>query len=103
MRNGAFHSPLKNLRKDLSAVARDAEALLGATADSSSSRVQEVRERTERTLRRALDHLDGERLQRRMRKAARRTDSYVRDHSWGAIGLVAGIGLFIGWLARRER
>jgi hypothetical protein len=30
--NGALHSPLKNLRKDLYAVARDAEALLKATA-----------------------------------------------------------------------
>jgi ElaB/YqjD/DUF883 family membrane-anchored ribosome-binding protein len=38
-----------------------------------------------------------------VRKAARQTDSYVRDHSWGAIGLAAGIGLLIGWLARRGR
>ena len=30
--NGALHSPLKHLRKDLYAVARDAEALLKATA-----------------------------------------------------------------------
>jgi ElaB/YqjD/DUF883 family membrane-anchored ribosome-binding protein len=103
MRNGAFHSPLRSLRKDLSAVARDAEALLGATADSSSRRIQEVRARTERTLRQAIDHLDSDRLQRRVRKAARQTDSYVRDHSWGAIGLAAGIGLLIGWLARRGR
>ena len=48
---------MKNLRKDLYAVARDAEALLKATADVTGERVQEVRARTEKTLRQALDHL----------------------------------------------
>jgi len=102
MRNGAYHSPLKNLRKDLGAVARDAEALLSATADVSSDRIQDVRARTERSLRQVLDHLDADRLERRVRHAARRTDSYVRDHSWGAIGVAAGVGLLIGLLARRD-
>ncbi len=101
MRNG-LDSPLKNLRKDLHNVARDAEALLSATADVGGDRVQEVRARAERSLREAMDHLDGARLQRRMRKAARRTDSYIRDHSWGAIGAAAGIGLLIGLLARNR-
>ena len=57
MRNGALHSPLKNLRKDLYAVARDAEALLKATAEVTNDRVQEVRARTEKTLRAAIDNL----------------------------------------------
>ena len=55
--NGALHSPLKNLRKDLYAVARDAEALLKATAEVTNDRVQEVRSRTEKTLRAAMEHL----------------------------------------------
>ena len=62
MRNGALHSPLKNLRKDLYAVARDAEALLKATAEVTNDRVQEVRARTEKTLRAAFDHLSDDRL-----------------------------------------
>src|SRR5688572_2031135 len=41
MRNGALHSPIRNLRKDLRNVARDAEELLRATADVTNDRVQE--------------------------------------------------------------
>ena len=57
--NGALHSPLKNLRKDLYAVARDAEALLKATAEVTNERVQEVRERTEKTVRAATSAASG--------------------------------------------
>jgi ElaB/YqjD/DUF883 family membrane-anchored ribosome-binding protein len=49
-----------------------------------------------------MDHLYGQRIQRRMRRYARYTDTYVRDHSWSVIGAVAGVALLIGLLARRE-
>ena len=102
MRNGALHSPLRNLRKDLRNVARDAEELLRATADVTNDRVQEARTRAQKTVSQAMDHLYGQRLQRRMRGYARYTDTYVRDHSWSVIGAVAGVALLIGLLARRE-
>jgi ElaB/YqjD/DUF883 family membrane-anchored ribosome-binding protein len=101
MRNGALQSPLKSLRKDLHAVARDAEALLRATADVSGDRIQEARERTEQTVRQAFDHLYDRGLQRQMRSAARSTSNYVRDHSWSIIGVAAGVGLLLGLWARR--
>ena len=50
MRNGSFHSPMKDLRRDLQAVARDTEALLKATAEVTGERVQEARSRTEESL-----------------------------------------------------
>lgn len=102
MKNGAIHSSLKHLRKDLHAVARDAEALLKATADVTGDRVEEARTRTQQTVRQAFDHLYDDRLHRRVRRAARNTDAYLREHSWGAIGAAAGIGLLIGLLARRD-
>jgi ElaB/YqjD/DUF883 family membrane-anchored ribosome-binding protein len=102
MRNGALQSPLKDLRKDLHAVARDAEALLKATADVSGDRIQEARERAERTVQQAFDHLYDRRLQRQMRWAARSTSTYVRDHSWSIIGVAAGVGLLLGLWARRS-
>ncbi len=102
MRNGAFDSPIRHLRKDLQSVARDAEELLRATADVTNDRVQEARARTEKTVRRAFDHLYDRQMQRRVRKYARYTDAYVRDHSWGIIGAVAGVALIVGLLARRE-
>ena len=102
MRNGALHSPLKNLRKDLYAVARDAEALLKATAEVTNDRVQEVRARTEKTLRAALDHLDQDRLRAQVRRVAETTDDYVRERPWAVIGAAAGVGLLIGLLLRRD-
>jgi len=102
MRNGAFDSPIRHLRKDLQSVARDAEELLRATADVTNDRVQEARARTEKTVRQAFDNLYDRRMQRRVRKYARYTDMYVRDHSWGIIGAVAGVALIVGLLARRD-
>jgi ElaB/YqjD/DUF883 family membrane-anchored ribosome-binding protein len=102
MRNGALHSPLKNLRKDLYAVARDAEALLRATAEVTNDRVQEVRERTEKTLAAALEHLDQDRLRAQVRRVYETTDDYVRERPWVMIGTAAGIGVLIGLLLRRD-
>lgn len=102
MRNGALNSPMKHLRRDLHAVARDAEELLKATAEVGGDQMQQVRARTEKTVKQAFDHLYSDRLHRKMRKAARNADSYVRDHSWGAIGAAAGVGLLIGLLTRRD-
>jgi ElaB/YqjD/DUF883 family membrane-anchored ribosome-binding protein len=102
MRNGAFDSPIRHLRKDLQSVARDAEELLRATADVTNERVQEARARTQKTVRQAYDHLYDRRMQRRVRKYARYTDEYVRDHSWGIIGAVAGVALIVGLLTRRD-
>lgn len=102
MRNGAFESPIRHLRKDLQSVARDAEELLRATADITNDRVQEARARTQKTVRQAFDHLYDRRMQRRVRRYARNTDAYVRDHTWGIIGAVAGVALVVGLLARRD-
>ena len=102
MRNGALHSPLRNLRKDLYAVARDAEALLKATAEVTNDRVQEVRERTEKTLSTVLDHLDQDRLRAQVRRVYESTDDYVRERPWAMIGAAAGVGLLIGLLMRRD-
>ena len=102
MRNGALHSPMRNLRKDLRNVARDAEELLKATADVTNDHVQEARTRAQRTVSQAFDHLYGRRLQRKMSRYARYTDTYVRDHSWAVIGAVAGVALLIGLLTRRD-
>jgi ElaB/YqjD/DUF883 family membrane-anchored ribosome-binding protein len=103
MKNGsALQSPLKSLRKDLHAVARDAESLLKATADVAGDQVQLARERTERTVKQAFDSLYDRQMQRRVRRIARDTDSYIRENSWAAIGVAAGLGVLIGLLARRR-
>jgi ElaB/YqjD/DUF883 family membrane-anchored ribosome-binding protein len=102
MRNGALREPLHDLRNDLHAVARDAEALLKATANVGGEKVEEARARTQETLQRTFDHLNSRKMQRRVRKLARNTDEYVRDHSWGIIGAIAGVALIVGFLASRR-
>jgi ElaB/YqjD/DUF883 family membrane-anchored ribosome-binding protein len=102
MRNGALHSPMKDLRNDLRAVARDTEALLKATAEVTGDRVQEARARTEKSLGQVLDTVYDRKMQRRVRRLARHTDNYVRDHSWGVIATAAGVALLVGLLTRRD-
>lgn len=102
MRNGALQSHVSDLRSDLQSVAHDAEALLKATADVAGERVQEARARAQETLRQAYDRIYDRKMQKRVRKLARETDSYVRDHSWSVIGIAAGVGLLMGLLTRRD-
>lgn len=102
MRNGALREPIQDLRQDLHAVARDAEALLKATANISGEKVQEARARTQETLQRTFDRLYDRKMKRRVRNLARTTDTYVRDHSWAVIGAIAGVALLVGFLASRR-
>lgn len=102
MRNGALREPIKDLRDDLQAVARDAEALLKVTANIGEEKVQEVRARTQETLQRTFDNLYNRRMQRRVRKLARTTNTYVRDHSWTIIGAIAGAAVLLSLFASRR-
>jgi len=103
MRNGALQTPLNDLRKDLQAVARDADALLRATSDVAGEKVQLARSKTEETVRQAFDTLYGPGFQRKAKNLVRATDTYVRDHSWSIIGIAAGAALVIGLLSTRRR
>ena len=104
MRNGsALNTPLNDLRNDFQAVARDAEALLKATADIASDRVQEARVRTQKTLSETFDNLYDRKMQRRVRKIARSADTYVRDNSWSIIGAAASIALVVGLIVSGRR
>lgn len=100
MNNAPLNASFNDLRNDLQAVARDAEALLKVTADVGGERIDEIRHRTQDTLRRAYNNLYERNLQ--MRQFAHQTDSYVRDHSWSAIAVAAGVGLLIGLLVTRS-
>lgn len=90
------------LVEDLQTVMRDAEALLKATAAQTGDRIQEVRARTEESLRQArvrLSEVQGDVLER-ARVAADSAESYVRSNPWQAVGLAAGIGVIVGLLLR---
>jgi len=93
---------MKDLRNDLRSVARDTEALLKATAEVTGDRVQEARARTEKSLSQVLDSVYDRKMRRKVKRMARDTDSYVRDHSWSIIATAAGVALLVGLLTRRD-
>lgn len=97
----SVRSSLHHLQRDLYAVARDAEALLKATADISNEKVQAVRSQTENSLKHAQSSLRRTRWQAPLRDAYESTSEYVRAHPWAVLGAAAGAALLIG-LSRRH-
>jgi ElaB/YqjD/DUF883 family membrane-anchored ribosome-binding protein len=89
-----------NLRR----VIADAEELLAATADQSSGKLTELRERVKEHLRVARDKLaDAEETVRaQARRVAYAADDYVHDNPWSSIGVAAALGMLIGVLVGRR-
>jgi ElaB/YqjD/DUF883 family membrane-anchored ribosome-binding protein len=88
---------------DLTAVIRDAESLLRATAAHTGDKVEEIRARAEQSVRQAKERLAGieEEALKQARVLAGEADVYVRGNPWQAVGIAAGIGLMVGLLMRR--
>jgi ElaB/YqjD/DUF883 family membrane-anchored ribosome-binding protein len=92
------------LVSDLKTVMSDAEALLKATSNQTSEKIQEVRARAEESLKQArqrLGEIEDEAL-RRAREVADATDEYVRENPWQSVGIAAGVGLLLGLLLSRR-
>jgi ElaB/YqjD/DUF883 family membrane-anchored ribosome-binding protein len=94
----------EQLLDDLTAIVRDAENLLRATAAQGGEKVEEVRAKAEESLRQAKERLKGveEEAVAKARAMAGDADEYVRDNPWAAVGIAAGIGLVIGLLMARR-
>ena len=89
---------------DLTAVIRDAESLLRATAAQTGDRVEEIRARAEESVRQAKARLATveEQALERARELAGDADQYVRGNPWQAVGIAAGVGLLLGLLMSRR-
>ncbi len=89
---------------DLTAVIRDAENLLRATAAQTGDKVEEIRARAEETVRQAKERLAGveEQALEHARVFAGEADQYVRGNPWQAVGVAAGVGLVLGLLMSRR-
>ncbi len=89
---------------DLTAVIRDAESLLRATAAQTGEKVEEIRARAEATMRQAKERLAGaeEVALERARVLAGDADQYVRGNPWQAVAVAAGVGLLLGVLVSRR-
>ena len=89
---------------DLTAIIRDAESLLRATAAQTGDKVEEIRARAQESVRAAKERLatiEDQALEH-ARALAGDADDYVRDNPWQAVGIAAGIGLVLGLLMSRR-
>lgn len=94
----------EQLLTDLRAVVSDSEELLAATVGAAGERASAARTRVQESVRAAkvkIEQLDDEMLDR-INDAAKATDSYVREHPWGSIGVAAVAGLLVGVLISRR-
>jgi ElaB/YqjD/DUF883 family membrane-anchored ribosome-binding protein len=94
----------EQLIDDLTAVVRDAENLLRATAAQTGEKLGEARARAEESVRQAKERLasvEQEALER-ARALAGDADEYVRGNPWQAVGIAAGVGLVLGLLLSRR-
>jgi ElaB/YqjD/DUF883 family membrane-anchored ribosome-binding protein len=89
---------------DLTAIIRDAENLLRATAAQTGDKVEEIRARAEESVRQAKARLQGieEEALQHARVMAGEADQYVRGNPWQAVGIAAGVGLVLGLLMSRR-
>jgi ElaB/YqjD/DUF883 family membrane-anchored ribosome-binding protein len=89
---------------DLTAVIRDAENLLRATAAQTGDKVEEMRARAEESVRMAKERLGGleDEALKHARVLAGEAEEYVRGNPWQAVGIAAGVGLVLGLLMSRR-
>jgi ElaB/YqjD/DUF883 family membrane-anchored ribosome-binding protein len=88
------------IRDDLGTLAKDARALMVATADVAGDKVAEARQRL------AVALEDGQKIYGRVRdkavEGAKATDQAVREHPYQAIGIALGVGALFGYLVARR-
>jgi ElaB/YqjD/DUF883 family membrane-anchored ribosome-binding protein len=89
---------------DLTAVIRDAENLLRATAAQTGDKIGEIRTRAEESVRQAKERLAGieDEALKQARVLAGEADEYVRGNPWRAVTIAAGVGLVLGLLMSRR-
>ena len=92
------------LQVEFQALINDAEKLLQHAASLAGDQADELREQIQRNLQRARDTLgDSETKVREQSSAARQAgEAYVQSNPWQAVGIAAGIGLFLGLLLGRR-
>ena len=92
------------LSAEFQALVTDTESLLRQTSEVAGAQVQELRARINGNLSRAKDMLkDTEQsLEVQGRVAVEKTEEYVQQHPWQAIGIAASVGFLLGLLAGRR-
>ena len=98
------HAAKERVMHDFRTIVSDAEDLLKATANQTGERISATRTRLESTIRDARERISDleENAMARGRQAVKRTDEYVHDNPWQAIGIAGTVGLLMGMLISRR-
>src|SRR5262245_37148091 len=88
---------------DLKILVADAEELLKATMSQAGEKFAEARQRIEQSLSKGKRVLADGTLRQKSKETAKLADDYVRNNTWSAIGIAAGVGLLLGLLIRGSR
>ncbi len=94
----------EKLIDDVKIVLRDADVLLRETAGQLGDKAKDARERVERGLKAAKDHLLElqEQSVEQAKIAAKATDEFVHDHPWQSVGIAFAVGALIGVIIGRK-
>jgi ElaB/YqjD/DUF883 family membrane-anchored ribosome-binding protein len=95
---------MDKLTRDLRVVLDDAEELLKATAGQTGEKVQQLRARTEESLRGVRSRLEsaGRDADRFARDAAADLDARMSGNPWAVACVAAGLGVVVGILLGRR-
>lgn len=101
---GSLHSTRAAVVADVKSAVASAEAMLQEASRVGGEEARHLREKAEVALSRAASALQHAReaTVARSKAAARRTDDWVHDHPWQAIGVAAGVGIVLGLLIGRR-
>jgi len=94
----------ENLMNDFKALMADAEDLIKATAIHDDGPLSAIRSKALETLNSAKESLSSVEgtVTEKAKVVAERTDEFVHQNPWEAIGVAAGLGLLIGLFIRRR-
>lgn len=101
---GEFNRTKGKMVDDFKAIVTDADDLLQATTKVSGEGFNAARAKFAERLKSAKSSLaEAERqVVDKAKQAATATDDYVKGNPWTAVGIAAGVGLLIGFLAAKR-
>ncbi len=91
---------LEQIMADLKLLARDAEALMQATAGQAGEQAGELRDRLSTALESAKAAC--QKLEEKAVAGAKVADKTIRNHPYESIGVAFGVGLLLGVLVGRR-
>jgi ElaB/YqjD/DUF883 family membrane-anchored ribosome-binding protein len=94
------HTIASELREPAENLVEDAQELLAATAHVAEEKVIEARKRLAAAIGKGRDAWRA--VQDKAVSSAKATDRVIRDHPYHSIGIALGVGIVVGFLARRR-